>query len=438
MYLLIQRLQKKLPTAVQYLPTSFLLFDKRGVRTFPGDRQNSVLLHDTWALSDSNASISSPCPAFLVSGAVVIQATSPHQSRWKTWRKDYKARLFVMDLWSRPEMGALMCVHFGRYEPVSDGTLRTLCNLNVRHGLRLMDKYGPSPRNIIEILQSDADEAPLFTSEPNQESQEALFEDTVSSAAATVARALPANIDAFKALELGKDSSSIFFFVRPRDATRRSAFIFVPTVHLIELLSTAMLSADIAAQQVFFTHMSGNAKTRSAAGWLFENFLHTRFTAERAPAVAVDGENNIVEIETTSHVLPGTQTALKTQGLPFYWRPSAPNFAGIDALLCNHHGVFALQSTISYAHESVEPGLVKAHDLLHPDVRQLDWHIVIVGPQAHTAAKVRDDVRVGARWSQARVLSCEIILREDHADALKKFMVRLDSLHNWLRLIPVL
>ena len=110
-YLLIQRLQAGLPTALQYLWNSFLLFDKDGVREFPADRRTTDLLPETWALSDSNATISTPCPAFLGSRAVVIQATSPQQSRWKAWRKNYQAWLFVMDLWSRKEMGALLCVH---------------------------------------------------------------------------------------------------------------------------------------------------------------------------------------------------------------------------------------------------------------------------------------------------------------------------------------
>ena len=89
----------------------FFLFTEDRVCALSADAaENSVRLPlNTWALTDSNASVGPPCEAFLAAAggtAWVVQATSPKRSRWYEWHKQMQARLYVMDVVSEVEMKA--------------------------------------------------------------------------------------------------------------------------------------------------------------------------------------------------------------------------------------------------------------------------------------------------------------------------------------------
>lgn len=61
------------------------------------------LNHDgVWALSDVAESdgVYVPCRTFLKSAALVVQATSPASERWSKWKKEQRAKLYVMRLWT--------------------------------------------------------------------------------------------------------------------------------------------------------------------------------------------------------------------------------------------------------------------------------------------------------------------------------------------------
>jgi hypothetical protein len=110
-YVLIRRLQNKLPTAVQRDAYTFVLFDDQGPRLYSTKFWWELLLsQDTWALSDSSVSTTHPCDAFLDSKALLIQTTSPARHRWKTWAKQSNARTYVMDVWREDEIHALLYV----------------------------------------------------------------------------------------------------------------------------------------------------------------------------------------------------------------------------------------------------------------------------------------------------------------------------------------
>ena len=109
-YLLIERLSRKQPTAVQlYDPRRYPLFDEEGVRELSSD-DASPLSPEVWALTDSNDEVIKPCTAFTKSDALVLLASSPRSPRWKEWKKQNYARLFVMDLWSESELHMLLLV----------------------------------------------------------------------------------------------------------------------------------------------------------------------------------------------------------------------------------------------------------------------------------------------------------------------------------------
>jgi hypothetical protein len=42
---------------------------------------------------------------------MLIQATLPEEQRWKRWVKEDAGRVYIMDIWTEREIGALLCVH---------------------------------------------------------------------------------------------------------------------------------------------------------------------------------------------------------------------------------------------------------------------------------------------------------------------------------------
>jgi hypothetical protein len=108
---LIRRLQNKLPTAIQWSPDIFVLFDDQGAHLYgTAGGMRDRLPRDAWALSDSSASLTQPCNAFMESEALLIQTTSPASHRWKAWAEDLDANIFVMDVWTQDEIYALLYV----------------------------------------------------------------------------------------------------------------------------------------------------------------------------------------------------------------------------------------------------------------------------------------------------------------------------------------
>src|SRR6266702_570131 len=99
-YLLLRLLSQKLPV-VLLLSRHFLVFCDDGVDIHPLDMANpDVFPRGTWALSDSNEEVGSPCSAFIDAAkqeiAWIVQTTSPMEERWKEWKKECSADMFVM------------------------------------------------------------------------------------------------------------------------------------------------------------------------------------------------------------------------------------------------------------------------------------------------------------------------------------------------------
>ena len=111
MDILIRRLEEQKPTAIQFFPGDFLLFGPDGVKYYP---DSGLYVHmippDAWALSDSTRGLPQPSVALEFSAAKVILASSPAETRWKEWKKQTCAGVYVMDIWNNGELGALVCV----------------------------------------------------------------------------------------------------------------------------------------------------------------------------------------------------------------------------------------------------------------------------------------------------------------------------------------
>jgi hypothetical protein len=106
LYLLLHRLENRLPTAVQFGPTYFIIFDKHGAAVCPHDLEDPRL-GECWALTDSNEDVLHPCRAFKVKAKLVVLASSPKPDRWKEWIKQTGGSFIISDLPSVPEIAAI-------------------------------------------------------------------------------------------------------------------------------------------------------------------------------------------------------------------------------------------------------------------------------------------------------------------------------------------
>ena len=109
LYLLLYRLERRLPTAIHLWSNHLVVFNDEGATIRTVD-DLIPMTSDYWALSDSNQIIKEPCPALRRSTARIIQASSPRPDRCKDWLKYCKARIVVTDLPSPFEIGAITYV----------------------------------------------------------------------------------------------------------------------------------------------------------------------------------------------------------------------------------------------------------------------------------------------------------------------------------------
>jgi hypothetical protein len=105
-YLLLDRLQRKLPTAVQLGPNYYSIFDEKGaiVNSLSYDDPR---LRECWALTDSNDMVTQPCVPFKILAKRVILASSPKPERWRRWIKETMGYCIISDLPSVPEIAAI-------------------------------------------------------------------------------------------------------------------------------------------------------------------------------------------------------------------------------------------------------------------------------------------------------------------------------------------
>lgn len=116
-YVLLFRLCSGKPTAFQ-LPSSFVVFQESGITIHNIASWNppDVIPLGSWALTDSNGTITMPCYAFLSAcgdQAQLVQASPPKSQYYQLWTKETTQNTveYVMDNFSFSEFIALGLVH---------------------------------------------------------------------------------------------------------------------------------------------------------------------------------------------------------------------------------------------------------------------------------------------------------------------------------------
>jgi hypothetical protein len=106
LYLLLHRLENRLPTAVQFGAEYYFIFDEQGAIVHSVSDEDERL-RKCWALTDSNDKVLQPCESFKVLAKRVILASPPEPERWRKWIKQAGGHCIISDLPSVPEIAAI-------------------------------------------------------------------------------------------------------------------------------------------------------------------------------------------------------------------------------------------------------------------------------------------------------------------------------------------
>ncbi len=241
--------------------------------------------------------------------------------------------------------------------------------------LSLVRKWGPSTRNILRSMESDA------------RGTVDRIENEARSAAGRICRNPTALFqESDQHLPQSEGSSVIFLRRTPGSSVDKDlGKTFIPTPHLLAILEEQRQTRSNKESLDLFYALSSHALTRTAAGWALEKSMHERLCMGGADLSIFQGPT---EGPTEKHMrpstrfLPGTLAGLKSAGDndSFYWIPSVANFPGVDSVLGDTDGhVYTIQATIANTHTSPEPGIKKVWEQFRPEVRTSRiWHFVVI------------------------------------------------------------
>ncbi|KAI9462574.1 hypothetical protein HD554DRAFT_2175900 [Boletus coccyginus] len=301
-YAVIERLREKQPVAVEIAwggpPGAYVLFSEHGVGIHShSDPSLDAYIPDIWAFSDSTASAPIPSTAFLATPNLrIFQTASPDPKNWKRWTKEMQVKLYIMDLWSVEEIEDLIFI--SKYNDRDAKRIRTL-----------LDMFGPNPRTLIMSVADD---------------------EVVKVYESHVAAAMGDPDAVIKAI-LKLDNSinpelSKIFFVSPlkeeNTIYRGVHTVSIPTRWLVNKLVVELGRHHAAEQMKFFRALSSHPRTRSSAGWVFEEIVHEFLVRAGSVSVHWYDNNNTSVLELPPGVL-NTYADLNAPP-PFYWCPDDP------------------------------------------------------------------------------------------------------------------
>jgi hypothetical protein len=216
--------------------------------------------------------------------------------------------------------------------------------LDVQRGVTLFEKYGPSPRLLIDLL--------IFPG------REAIYLHDVNTAAYDLSWEFSKKFGRLQSLDSSSNISAEILMVKPNTPQLRLPDLYIPTAFLASTLGVAISRHSATQKYAFFALLDSYPTLRDTAGWLFENYAHVCFSGPNNISFHeyLGGKANSYQIPATNAVITGS-TALKTIQRPFsfYWRPLEPGFDGVHALIRSNNVVWVLQFVISRPCSSVNP-----------------------------------------------------------------------------------
>jgi hypothetical protein len=210
------------------------------------------------------------------------------------------------------------------------------------------------------------------------------------------------SISQVESLDISRDVPSNVIWTRPSGKDRRLPLAWIPSAYIATQILQHLTQRDGHTQAAFFARMSGHPWSRSAAGWMFETWVHgtlmsaTEVTCNWTHRPPGFSHPSVIPATTRENIRNLKQDAIPEK--PFYWRPPGSNFPGIDAVLYVGGTVYAVQATISSRHRSAEPGLVKIFEQLRASFKKCPLCLLFVTATEASARKLGADPHLTAGW----------------------------------------
>ncbi|KAG9310264.1 hypothetical protein JVU11DRAFT_9382 [Chiua virens] len=328
-----------------------------------------------WALCDSNHNVQQPAGIFYGKWDKIriIQTTSPQESRWKAWKKQQGAEIYVMDIWSEDELR----------------NLAILLGQDPKCMVALAEKWGNIPRVMLEFLQQK------------------ISDGRIERAYQGVARTAVARTPQFMAMEdtltMPADLPSPFFFLRPLslgkgEISRCEFEVHVGTKTLWEFLGRALQVSEDQSKLSFYKILSQHSQTCTSAGNIFESWFHSFVVARKSVSCNWLKDFNVdLKLPKTwqlpdgapnhRYLITGPLKNLESASPPYYW-VTPDNYPGIDGFLVLNNWICAFQATISSKHRSPEKGIMKPEITkirqkvqAKLQLKHIPFGIIFVGPK---------------------------------------------------------
>ena len=346
-WLLMQRLALKLPTALQLREGHAILFHEGGTSSFldPAEIDRYLGLSDDepsgriWALVDSSQVLSEPAPIFRVSKPFFVVEAASRQARFG-WANKVHHRHFYMKTWAFPEVLQVyvvlrLDVHsthgfcrrlflgIGRDGPHQESQLRYLYD-TYRAPIRALARYASEPRLYDNRIIQKVDEI------------------------------LPQVLRAALSSPDSDDSSHLIVRMEPDPDERDKYRNTIASRYILDLLWARHLKDSTDEMAHLYTALQGSAVTATAVGGIFELRIHQLFTSKEyslrlfpllqskskstkfhlyADYSASYKEENLKLLKfTVSEVHPLDEGNIQLQ-IDHYYRPTANNYPSVDSLL---------------------------------------------------------------------------------------------------------
>ena len=317
-----------------------------------------------WGLFDLNDDLQvAPITDRLVVYHVVVSDLNAPR-RMKETRAQMCSMIVFMDLWTEQE-------------------LRLLATLRQYSEDRFMDlagRFGPSPRNLLCIMD-----------DPSGNTETSLIQE-ISSSAYAIAQD-PYCISSFRfAMEQNVSPALVFLRLHPRYPDRMIHFTYVPSAFLLQEVANAVQKA----QPPIDVHRFLNSKwIRPLAEWFFEGWMHSFLTSTSTNDLRVEvhwkGNGTVSTLHLNAHQLTRGVDELKKRRKedgPFYWQPSSTDigdFSNIDAVMYDGTTLILFQSVYQNSRVVTSEDYRLVQDVVHADFNPSNdtpWRFIFVGSNA--------------------------------------------------------
>lgn len=325
-----------------------------------------------WALSDSIEDYRTPCKLFKALSrteqAWIVQTTSPAADRWKRWRKECHAGLFIMKSFNERESKALRSVIAASVLPSLTYSHSTIFNYDVKAFLNFHRKWGGCALTCIDLVEGITSEGAL--------------QDKASKVAKNFAKD-PGAITMEKSTDI---ASHYLFTLSPHEDDREISIFQVVTPYLRDLVMKEIARFDAAQQASFYFQASGHSHLQGALGYIFERYVYLWLfldanAGEGLPCTAVQsgkGKSTTSKPDLLSLLPVGKDNVTVSstsffkdvnnkRAAPFAWIPDSRMQPTYDAIIFTHDHIITIQATVADNHSMNPKGFETMKALLSDD-----------------------------------------------------------------------